>query len=202
VAALVPRHAAVVTDPPYRVGSTGFDYTKARRRPSHWPQNYAGLGEVFDPTPWLGFPEVILFGANHYWDQRLAGGSWVYWDKTEGQDPGDFARFEFIWLSTPGPPQYFPWQHRGGMRRGEMNWVHLPKKRHPAEKPVELLTFLVKQTTAPVVIDPFMGSGSTLAACVRLGRPCIGIEIDPGHFATACDRPQDELQQLALCSIP
>src|SRR5262249_32057730 len=146
----------------------------------------------FDPTPWLRFPAVVLFGADTYWDPRLAGGSWVYWDKTEGKDPGDFARFEFIWLSQPGPPQYFPWQHRGGMRRGEMNWVHLPTKRHPAEKPVELLTFLVKQTTAPIVIDPFMGSGTTLAACVRLGRPCIGVELDPGYFEKACDRLQKE----------
>src|SRR5262252_9076088 len=166
VAALLPRHAAVVTDPPYK---TSYDYTKARRRPSQWARNYVGMDQPFDPTPWLRFPEVVLFGADSYWDPRLAGGSWVYWDKTEGKDPGDFARFEFIWLSKPGPPQYFPWQHRGGMRRGEMNWVHLPTKRHPAEKPPELLTFLVKQTTAPIVIDPFMGSGTTLAACIRLG---------------------------------
>ena len=198
VAALLPRQAAIVTDPPYRVGKAGFDYTRTRRRPSHWAQNYVGLDQDFDPTPWLSFPEVILFGANHYWDSRLASGSWVYWDKTEGKDPGDFARFEFIWLSKPGPPQYFPWQHRGGMRRGEMNWVHLPTKRHPAEKPVELLTFLVEQTTAPVVIDPYMGSGTTLAACVRLGRPCIGIELDPAYFAVACARLRQEVEALGL----
>jgi site-specific DNA-methyltransferase (adenine-specific) len=43
-----------------------------------------------------------------------------------------------------------------------------------------------------------MGSGSTLVACVRAGRPCIGIEVDPHYFAVACDRLQDELQQLGL----
>src|SRR5262252_5757866 len=63
VAALFPRQAAIVTDPSYRVGKGGFDYTKARRRPSQWDQNYVGLDQDFDPTPWLGYPEVILFGA-------------------------------------------------------------------------------------------------------------------------------------------
>ena len=43
-----------------------------------------------------------------------------------------------------------------------------------------------------------MGSGTTLAACVRLGRPCIGIDIDPDYFQAACARVQHELQQLAL----
>jgi len=76
--------------------------------------------------------------------------------------------------------------------------VHLPKKRHPAQKPIKLLTFLVKQTTVPVVIDPFMGSGVTLEACIRLGRPCIGVEIDPRYFAVACDWLQFVLQQPAL----
>jgi len=69
----------------------------------------------------------------------------------------------------------------------------LPQKLHPAQKPVQLLQFLVQQTTAPVVIDPYMGSGTTLAACVRLGRPCIGIELDPAYFAVACERLQQEV---------
>src|SRR5262245_29723894 len=56
--ALLPRTAAVVTDPPY---PTSYDYTKARRRPSPWPSNFAGQDQDFDPTPWLRFSEVIPF---------------------------------------------------------------------------------------------------------------------------------------------
>ena len=196
VAALFPRQAAIVTDPPYRVGKAGFDYTKTRWRPSHWDQNYVGVDQPFDPTPLLGFPEVVLFGADHYWNRLPAGGSWLCWDKTPGQAPSDFSSCKWVWLSKAGPPRYFPHLYRGGMRKGEENYVHLPQKLHPAQKPIDLLTFLVEQTMAPVVIDPFMGFGTTLAACVRLRRPCIGIELDPAYFAVARDRLQQEVEAV------
>jgi len=188
---LLPRHAAVVTDPPYPIN---YDYTKTRRHRSQWASNYAGMAQPFDPTPWLGFPEVILFGADQYWHARFQQGSWCYWDKMLGKHPADFAPGEWVWLSKPGPPQYFPYLWRGGMREGEENYVHLPQKLHPAQKPIALLAYLVEQTAAPVVIDPFMGSATTLAACVRLGRPCIGIELDPDYFAVACHRLQHEVE--------
>jgi DNA modification methylase len=195
VYALLPHHAAVITDPPY---DARYDVTKTRRRRSHWDRNFVGADQPFDPTPWLSFPEVILFGATHYWDPRLVGGSWCVWHKIPPeQRPADFAPYEDIWLWKPGPLQYYSQLWRGGMRAGEENYVHLPKKLHPAQKPVALLQYLVEQTTAPVVIDPFMGSGTTLAACVRLGRPCIGIELDPAYFAVACERLQHEVKARA-----
>jgi DNA modification methylase len=88
------------------------------------------------------------------------------------------------------------------MREGEENYSRLPQKLHPAQKPVALLTFLVEQTVAPVVLDPYMGSATTLAACVRLGRPGIGIELDPAYFAVACDRLQQEVEALATLPQP
>jgi site-specific DNA-methyltransferase (adenine-specific)/modification methylase len=160
-----------------------------------WERNFVGFDQAFDPAPWLRFPEVVLFGADHYWERLPAGGSWLCWDKTPGQAPSDFSSCEWVWLSKAGPPMYFPHLYRGGMRKGEENYVHLPKKLHPAQKPLDLLTFLVTQTTAPVVIDPFMGSGTTLEACVRLGRPCIGIELDEDYFEIACSRVEAALQQ-------
>jgi site-specific DNA-methyltransferase (adenine-specific)/modification methylase len=198
VYAWLPRQAAIVSDPPYRIP---YDYTKARRRPARWDHNYAGLDHPFDPTPWLQFPEVILFGANHYWHPRFQAGSWCFWHKMPGQDPGDYAPAELIWLSRPGPPCVVPHLWRGGMREGEENYTRLPQKLHPAQKPLALLRFLVEQTTAPVIIDPYMGSGTTLAACVRLGRPCVGIELDPSYFAVACERLQQEVAALAQARL-
>ena len=59
--------------------------------------------------------------------------------------------------------------------------------RHPYEKPVDLLTRLVKASTdeGETVLDPFMGSGTTGVACVQTGRNFIGIELDKDHFAAA-----------------
>src|SRR5262249_39998846 len=186
--------AAVITDPPY----PKYDYTKRRRRDSQWPENFPGLEQPFDPTPWLQFPEAILMGAENYWVPQMERGAMWFWHKTPGQPRGDQSPREIIWLSAPGPPRVLPHLWRGGMRAGEENYVHLPQKFHPAQKPIAVMTYLVAQTAAPVIIDPFMGSGTTLAACVRAGRACIGIEMKECYFETACMRVQQELQQLPL----
>ncbi|MDQ1153437.1 DNA methyltransferase [Brevundimonas sp. SORGH_AS_0993] len=63
-------------------------------------------------------------------------------------------------------------------------------RRHPTEKPVEILRPLIEAFSAPgdVVLDPFCGSGSTLAAARDVGRDFLGIELDPAHFQTARTR--------------
>jgi len=65
---------------------------------------------------------------------------------------------------------------------------------HPTEKPVALMRQLVRKT-AGTVCDPFMGSGTTGVACVKLGRRFIGIEIDPGYFDIACERIREAYRQ-------
>ena len=64
------------------------------------------------------------------------------------------------------------------------------KKYHPTQKPIKLLEFLIKLTTIPnqVVLDSFMGSGSTGVACKNLNRKFIGIELDKDYFNIAKDR--------------
>jgi DNA modification methylase len=60
-------------------------------------------------------------------------------------------------------------------------------RHHPHQKPVALPELLIKASTQPgnVVLDPFMGSGTTGLACLSTGRRFIGIESDPEHFETA-----------------
>jgi hypothetical protein len=64
---------------------------------------------------------------------------------------------------------------------------------HPCEKPIRLMVDLIEATTEPgaIVLDPFMGSGTTGVACVITGRRFVGIEKDAGHFATARKRIWD-----------
>ena len=73
-------------------------------------------------------------------------------------------------------------------------------RQHPNEKPVSLMCKLV-ELCAPegaIVLDPFMGSGSTGVACVQTGRSFIGIELDEGYFKVAQRRIAEAQAQLAL----
>ena len=66
---------------------------------------------------------------------------------------------------------------------------------HPAVFPVALPEHLLRSFTeiGDIACDPFMGSGTTGVACVKLGRKFIGIEIEPKYFDIACRRIQAAL---------
>lgn len=68
---------------------------------------------------------------------------------------------------------------------------------HPTEKPHELMGHYIGNSTqrGEMVLDPFMGSGTTLVACAKLGRRGIGIELDPDYFDIACKRVQQAYDQ-------
>ena len=70
-------------------------------------------------------------------------------------------------------------------------------KEHPVAYPVELPTNCIAATTdrGDLVLDPFMGSGTTGVAAVKLGRKFIGIEIEPKYFDIACKRISEALKQ-------
>jgi len=94
----------------------------------------------------------------------------------------------------------------GGGKRGV--YRHLVREGeprcHPTQKPLALMCELVRDFTQPgdCILDPFMGSGTTGVACLRLGRRFLGVEQDPGYFALACERLTAEASQAQLFSPP
>lgn len=66
---------------------------------------------------------------------------------------------------------------------------------HPTEKPVLLLSELITASQRPLIIDPFMGSGSTGVAAVLQRRQFIGIEIERKFFDAACQRIDNAYRQ-------
>ncbi len=72
------------------------------------------------------------------------------------------------------------------------------KSGHPHEKPVALMDYLVKRTEGDTILDPFMGSGTTGVACVKLGRNFIGMEINPDYFAIAEKRIAEAQLQMPM----
>lgn len=73
---------------------------------------------------------------------------------------------------------------------------------HPYQKPVEVMTWLIDKTKAVTVVDPFMGSGTTGVAAVRLGRKFIGVEMDEKYFDMARKRIEDAAKQPDMFAEP
>jgi DNA modification methylase len=75
---------------------------------------------------------------------------------------------------------------------------------HPAVFPLKMAQDHVKSWTdhSQTILDPFMGSGTTLVACAKLGRKGIGIELDPDYFQIACERVQKAYDQPDLFVAP
>ena len=76
------------------------------------------------------------------------------------------------------------------------------RAKHPCPKPLKVMERLVARFSNGAVLDPFMGSGTTLVACQKLGRHGIGIEIDPDYFEIACKRVEEAARQPDLFIEP
>ena len=86
---------------------------------------------------------------------------------------------------------------------GSSNILKVPNiignKTHPTEKPIDLMRILIENSTQPneIVLDPFMGSGSTMIACLNTNRHGIGIEIDEKYFSIAKNRIDEHQKATA-----
>lgn len=108
-------------------------------------------------------------------------------------------KHEFIIYANKGRSKF-----REGRHPDVLNFkkVSGSKSVHPTEKPVDLLEFLIKNNTdeGDIIIDPFMGSGSTGVAATNLGRGFIGIELEDEYFKIAneriCDDSDDVVGEL------
>ena len=117
----------------------------------------------------------------------------IVWDKgNAGLGVGFKPRWEAVLEFSNGSTEY---QRKDGQNLIRVNRVHASAKQHNAEKPVELIAELMSHVTAQgwVVLDPFMGGGTTLVAAKQTGRRGIGIERDEHNCETAARRCQEVL---------
>lgn len=141
-----------------------------------------GDDKPFDPTHLIGLADHhILFGANYYADKLKISSSWIVWlKKHEEWNRSMFADCELAWSDLGIPARVYSTIWFGLIKEGEHD-----KRIHPTQKPVKLLANLINDFTKQnnKIMDPYLGSGSTLIACEQTGRICYGCEIDP-HY---CD---------------
>jgi site-specific DNA-methyltransferase (adenine-specific) len=185
---------AIVTDPPYGM-SWNTDSTRftGGQRDIERGDGRADWGSVrnddkpFDPAPWLAFPKVVLWGANHY-AAKLPVGTTLVWLKKADHLFGTFLSDAEIGWMKGGYGVYchrkqFPPPSRMAEAGGQVA--------HPTQKPIDLMRWCIRRPNLPagsVVFDPYMGSGTTGIAAVQEGMRFVGCEIDPTHFATAVRR--------------
>ena len=82
-----------------------------------------------------------------------------------------------------------------------METVKANNRLHPNQKPIPIIQWCIKKSkTNGIVLDPFIGSGTTAVACERLTRRWIGIEIEEKYCEIAAKRIELERKQLKLFS--
>jgi len=174
----------VFTDPPYGI-DWNTDYTRftGRVKPSENKyEKIANDAKDFDPSYWLAnFERVFMFGANCFSD-KLPKGNWIVWDKRFENGEAFLADAEVGWYNGSGAVYIIKETHQG--------FVSSDKKRyHPTQKPVALIGKIFDKIKAPeLIIDPFLGSGSTMVAAHQLNRRCFGIELEPRYCQIAIKR--------------
>jgi len=196
---------AVVADPPYGISyeiTAGMHMMPSGKR--RWypgADSVIGNDKEFDPAPYLTYPLVVLWGANHFAHNLPHNGKWLIWDKRCGVIPQRTqADCELAWCNKYGAARVFRHMWDGMVRDSERETPRV----HPTQKPVELMTWCMGQASIPkgaTVLDPFMGSGTTGVACIRTGRKFVGIEIDENYAAIARRRIVEAEAQLMLPGV-
>lgn len=188
---LLPKVDAVVTDPPYGIGAD----LGAGKSSQKW-------SEVTGENRWDEAPppaellaaiigkarHSIVWGGNYF--NLPPSSCWLIWDK---QTAGitTFADCEVAWTNIPKAMRLLRHLWSGPYMKVRED------RHHPTQKPLDVMRWAIEHLPDPsrTILDPFMGSGTTGVACVKLGRKFIGIEIEPKYFEIACKRIQAAYDQ-------
>ena len=196
----------VATDPPYNIGKKYGNLTDDARDPvEYWGwhdhifrlvydvmtdgylycfQSDRGVYTAMPRLSDLGFSYIqtlIWWGRNGY-SMQLHRNSWSY-------------RHEPILFMEKGKGGYL----QAGIRdQWYTSVIEVPRpqsnfaegRHHATEKPVKLMSMILARTPGDLILDPFLGSGTTAVAAKKLRRKCIGIEIEEEHCETAANRCQ------------
>lgn len=173
---------AVVTDPPYGIGF-GKSHT-----------NYSALrgvvlGEWDNKIPDVSYllelgETQIIWGGERFGLPVSRG--WLTWVKPDATHT--FSSTEFAWTNRDKPSRHLVYS---------ISATNQERVAHPTQKPLALMKWCLGflPESAITVFDPYMGSGTTGVACVKMGRKFIGIEREPEYFEIACKRIREAYAQ-------
>ena len=181
----LPKVDAVITDPPYGVlsesGSAATRRSGGNKDSGVIAWDVAPTEEILDAIK--GKSDVqMLWGGCHLFLPPTFG--YLVWDKQI--DGLNFGEVEFCWTNQKFAPRIFRYR-AVGVDGGKV---------HPTQKPVDLMQWCIGFTNAQTILDPFMGSGTTLVAAKNLGRKAVGIEIEEKYCEIAAKRLAQEVMQF------
>lgn len=174
----------VLADPPYGIS---YDSDGSSQQGIQRLGSVVGDDDLFDPAFLLGFPDVFLWGCNNFCHAiPPRDGQWYFWDKvTQNGMKVRIAEGEYVWHKQGTKPRAFRHLWSGAFKASESG----VKSVHPTQKPVALMKWCISLSPSTgTILDPFMGSGSTLVAAKLCGRRAIGIEIEERYAEIAANR--------------
>lgn len=178
----------VLSDPPYGISYNHDPDYQSKHVESHRGNKDLVFGddEPFDPSLWTDVP-FILWGANNYASRLPDLRVWLCWDKVTRNGLNlRIAEGEFAASNCVGRTQIFRHLWSGGYRATERGEFY-----HPTQKPLSLMKWCLGLSGFPksgLILDPFLGSGTTLVAARDCGRKAIGIEIEERYCEIAAKR--------------
>jgi len=174
----------VLTDPPYGIGIAKDGYVGSNKgilaplknyNPQKWDLE-PPKKELFDWILKIS-NHAIIFGGNCLSDRLPVGICWFVWDK---QIPKGFkqSQMELMWTNIKTYPRIYSILWNGMFR------INDEKIYHPTQKPLYLIKEILMEFSheKDLILDSFLGSGTTMKACLELNRNCIGIEIDKKYI--------------------
>lgn len=183
----------VLTDPPYGIGEANGK-NKSRGKLAR-PKDYGIDKWDTETVPQSLINEIvcksdksIVFGGNYY--SMPPSSCWIVWDKDNGDT--DFADCELAWTNLEKAVRKIRYRWNGMLQE---NMANKETRYHPTQKPLNVMTWCISQApkTVASILDPFMGSGTTLVAAKNLGRQAIGIELEEKYCEIAVRRLAQEV---------
>jgi len=206
----------VVTDPPYLV-TKGGDTNSGVGGFGGWLKEYGNQGDIvqcdIEFSEWAPLIFDALGERAHAY--FMSNGRNLKDMQIATEDAGFRLHTLLVWDKRAAlPNKYYQNVTEFGlfMFKGKARTIYEPGSKnlvsifqrdesdHPTEKPVELMKYWIRNSAkkGQMVLDPFMGSGTTGVAAVQLGCHFIGIEQDPKFFDTACRRLEAAQNQGSL----